>query len=106
MKFKKRCGFGEERERLTDIEVNVEIGTDFAEVVKTDEPDRGIDFDRAYKMIALAMQEEAYTIERMAYKIWNKLKEIKNSGIVRVEVKKTNPPVNGDIDYTGVIIEE
>ena len=46
-------------------------------------------------------------IETVAYNIINDIKE-KFSIVVKckVEIKKINPPLDGDVDYVSVVVEE
>jgi len=46
-------------------------------------------------------------IETVAYRILKKLKsEFKSIHHCRVEIRKINPPIDGDVKYVSVIIEE
>ncbi len=102
----KVCGFGKEREKPQRLEIDVEIETDFTKTAENDNPDYGIDFNTVYNLVTLALQEEVYTIETIAYRIWKHLKDLDSVERVKVRVKKSNPPFNGEVKYSEAIIEE
>ena len=46
-------------------------------------------------------------IETVAYRIVNQLKkELDQLEKVRVEIKKVNPPIDGDVNFVSVVVEE
>jgi len=102
----KVCGFGKEREKPQQIEIDVKIETDFTKVAKNDSPDYGIDLNTIYDLVTLALQEEVYTIETISYRVWEQLKNLDSAGKVKVRVRKRKPPCNGEVEYSEAIIEE
>ena len=46
-------------------------------------------------------------IESVAYNIVHEIKEnFSMANNCRVEIKKINPPIDGDVDYVSVLVEE
>ena len=46
-------------------------------------------------------------IESVAYKIIHEIKEnFSLANTCTVEIKKINPPIDGDVDYVSVLVEE
>ncbi|MCK4420870.1 dihydroneopterin aldolase [candidate division WOR-3 bacterium] len=104
--FERVCGFGNERKKPQKILIDLEIETNFLEVAQRDNPDYGIDFKTIYNHISLALEEEVYTIESIVYRIWKQLKTIDNAGRVKVRVRKPNPPLPGEVEFSEAAIEE
>lgn len=102
----KVCGFGAEREKPQKIEIDVEIETDFTKVAENDNPDYGIDLNAIYSLVIQSLKDEIFTIETIAHRICENLKNLDSVERIKVKVKKLNPPVDGEVKYSVVTIEE
>ena len=89
------------------FEVDVDLHCDFSTSSKTDRLNDTIDYVDVNKIVEKEMAIPSKLIESVAYRILNKLK-LKYNLIhhCRVEIRKINPPIDGDVKYVSVIIEE
>ena len=89
------------------FEVNVDLHCNFAASAKSDHLHDTIDYVAVNKIVENEMAIPSKLIETVAYRILIKLKaEFKMIQQCRVEIKKINPPIDGDVKYVAVIIEE
>jgi dihydroneopterin aldolase len=102
----KVCGFGREREKPQKLEVDIEIETDFTELAEKDNLEYGIDLNNLYYVIEKSIEGEIYTIETIANRIFQNLKNLQSVKKVSVKVKKPNPTVEGNAKFSFVMIEE
>ncbi len=89
------------------FEVNVDLFCDFSKSAKSDNLAHTIDYVQVNKIVENEMQIPAKLIETVAYRILKKLKS--SSSLIhscRVEIQKINPPIDGDVKYVSVIVEE
>ena len=87
--------------------VNVEVDCDFKTAAKHDDLSKTIDYVAIKEIVVKQMSISSKLIESVAYNIVHEIKE--NFSIAnncRVEIKKINPPIDGDVDYVSVLIEE
>lgn len=87
--------------------VNVEVDCDFENAAKHDDLTKTIDYVAIKEIVIKQMSISSKLIESVAYNIVHDIKE--NFSIAnncRVEIKKINPPIDGDIDYVSVLVEE
>ena len=89
------------------FEVDVDVFCDFSETSKTDLIEDTIDYVSINKIVEYEMSLPSKLIEAVAYRILNQLK-IKFDKIhkCRIEIRKINPPIDGDVKYVAVIVEE
>ena len=89
------------------FEVNVDLHCNFVASAESDHLHDTIDYVAVNKIVEKEMAIPSKLIETVAYRILRKLKEEFNMILqCRVEIKKINPPIDGDVKYVAVIIEE
>ena len=87
--------------------VNVEVDCDFENAAKHDNLSKTIDYVAIKEIVVKQMSIRSKLIESVAYKIIYDIKEkFSMANNCRVEIKKINPPIDGDIDYVSVLVEE
>jgi len=87
--------------------VNVSVDCDFKVAANADDLAKTVDHVELKNIVILQMSITNKLIETVAYNIINDIKE-KFSIVVKctVEIKKINPPLDGDVDYVSVVVEE
>ena len=87
--------------------VNVEVDCDFKTAAKQDDLSKTIDYVAIKEIVVKQMNISSKLIESVAYNIVYEIKEkFFMANNCRVEIKKINPPIDGDIDYVSVLVEE
>jgi 7,8-dihydroneopterin aldolase/epimerase/oxygenase len=87
--------------------VNVEVDCDFKTAALEDDLSKTIDYVAIKEIVVKQMNTSSKLIESVAYNIVNEIKEnFSMANSCRVEIKKINPPIDGDIDYVSVLVEE
>ena len=89
------------------FEVNIDLFCDFSVAAETDALIDTIDYVKVNKIVEEEMNVPSKLIEHVAYRILRKL--ISSSSLIlkcRVEIQKINPPIDGDVKYVSVIVEE
>tara|TARA_B100000768_G_scaffold141571_1_gene133304 strand:+ start:5903 stop:6253 length:351 start_codon:yes stop_codon:yes gene_type:complete len=87
--------------------VNVAINCDFKTAAIQDDLSKTIDYVAVKEIVVIQMSITNNLIESVAYKIIHEIK--KNFSLANtciVEIKKINPPIDGDVDYVSVLVEE
>jgi 7,8-dihydroneopterin aldolase/epimerase/oxygenase len=87
--------------------VDVEVDCDFKTAAIKDDLTKTIDYVSLKEIVVKQMSISSKLIESVAYNIVHEIK--KNFSIAnncRVEIKKINPPIDGDVDYVSVLVEE
>ena len=87
--------------------VDVDLWCDFNNAALTDDLSKTINYVDVNLVVENEMALASKLIETVAYRIVNQLKKshfMLNK--VRVEIKKINPPIDGDVDFVSVIVEE
>lgn len=81
-------------------EVDVSVGLDFEEAARHDDLTRTVDYEKVYEFVrALVTENNFYLIEKLAYRIAQKVIETyPDVDSVEVTVRKPNPPVGGPCD--------
>jgi dihydroneopterin aldolase len=88
-------------------EVDVELFCDFKKSALTDDLSLTINYVDANKIVEQEMAIPSKLIETVAYRILNRFKnEFHLLEKARIEIKKINPPIDGDTQYVSVILEE
>jgi len=99
-------GFYPEEQKLgTKFIVDVEV--DFTPVnnLKDDKIANTIDYERLYKILALQMKQTRKLIETVARSIADEIKiQYPFVEKVQVSIKKLNPPLEGKVDYSKIVI--
>ncbi len=96
--------FEEERIEGNDFEVDVTFVTSLEESAKTDDLSKTIDYSKAQEIIASVMEGDSKKlIETLTFLIGQKLysffPEVES---LEVKVRKLNPPMPGDTEYSEV----
>ena len=87
--------------------VNVEVDCDFKTAAKHDDLSKTIDYVAIKEIVVKQMSIRSKLIESVAYNIVHEIKEnLSMANNCRVEIKKINPPIDGDIDYVSVVVVE
>ena len=89
------------------LSCNKKVDCNFKTAAKNDDLSKTIDYVAIKEIVVKQMSIRSKLIESVAYKIVHEIK--KNFSVAnncRVEIKKINPPIDGDIDYVSVLVEE
>ena len=89
------------------FEVNIDLFCNFSAAAETDALIDTIDYVKVNKIVEDEMSVPSKLIESVAYRILRKLRS--SCTIIdkcRVEIQKINPPIDGDVKYVSVIVEE
>lgn len=90
-------------EFLTDVV----IYTDFKKAAKKDDLSKTINYVDVNTIIEEEMAVRSDLIETVGYSILKRIKKISSSITrVKVEVKKINPPINGNVSYVSITVDE
>ena len=90
-----------------NFETDVDLFCDFKAAAKTDDLTQTIDYVTVNKIVEEEMAIASKLIETVAYRILERLQnEFKILTSTRVEIRKINPPLNGDVDFVAVVVEE
>lgn len=90
-----------------DFEVDVDLWTDFKEAALNDDLSKTINYVDVNVVVEEEMAIRADLIETVAYNIINRIKSNhKQVEKARVEIRKINPPLDGDVKFVSVIVEE
>lgn len=90
-----------------EFETDVTIYTSFKEAAKKDDLTKTIDYVVVNRIVEKEMAKRSKLIETVGYRIIKKLKKLsKDVTRVRVEIKKINPPINGNVDYVSICVDE
>lgn len=87
--------------------VDVDLWCDFKDSSITDNLSKTIDYVDVNRIVEEEMAKPSKLIETVAYRIVNYLKrDLPLLDKVRVEIKKFNPPIDGDVNFVSVVVEE
>jgi dihydroneopterin aldolase len=87
--------------------VDVELTTDFKESAEKDDLSKTIDYVIVNRIVEEEMAIRSKLIETVGYRILNRLKnESFELAHARIEIKKINPPINGNVNYVSITVEE
>ena len=87
--------------------VDVDINYDFKVSSIEDDLTQTIDYVGIKEIVISEMNVASKLIETVAYRIINSIyKKHPSIEKCKVIVKKINPPIDGDVDYVSVIVEE
>ena len=87
--------------------VNIDVFCNFKKAAKNDDLSMTVDYLDIKNIVISEMKNNQKLIESVAYNIIEKIKS--TFSIVqkcKVEIQKINPPINGDVGYVSVVIEE
>lgn len=87
--------------------IDVELTTDFKESAMKDDLSKTIDYVIVNKIVEEEMAIRSKLIETVGYRI---LKRLKAEDFIMlnavITIKKINPPINGNVDYVSITVEE
>jgi len=90
-----------------DFEINIDLWVDFKEAAINDDLRKTINYVVVNEAVEEEMAIRVDLIETVAYKIVNRLKaSYSQIEKIRVKIMKTNPPLDGDVKFVSVIVEE
>lgn len=90
-----------------DFEIDVDLWVDFKASAIEDDLTKTVNYVEVNSVVEEEMAIRADLIETVAYRIVNRLKENhKQVEKIRVEIRKINPPLDGDVKFVSVIVEE
>lgn len=88
-------------------EVDVKMVTDFSAAAANDDLTKTIDYVTVNKIVEEEMAIPAKLIETVGKRIVNRVKqEVAVLLEIKVVIKKICPPINGDVHYVSIEIEE
>lgn len=87
--------------------IDVDLTTDFRDSARFDDLTKTIDYVIVNKIVEEEMAIRSKLIETVGYRIIERLKQ-ENFILLaaKIEIKKINPPINGNVDYVSIIVEE
>lgn len=87
--------------------VDVVLYTDFKDSAKTDNLDLTIDYVYVNKIVEEEMAIPSKLIETVGYRIKDRLyTQFQGLKKTSITIKKINPPINGNVKYVAICIEE
>ncbi len=90
-----------------DFEINIDLWVDFKEAALNDDLTKTISYVGVNEIVEEEMSVRADLIETVAYRIVNRLKlSYSQLDKVKVKIMKINPPLDGDVKFVSVIVEE
>ncbi|MFT4545407.1 MAG: dihydroneopterin aldolase [Bacteroidia bacterium] len=86
--------------------VDVEVNLDFSEAAATDDLTNTIDYCDINRIVEEEMAIRSKLIEHVGQRILNRFKaELNQLEAAEIEIKKINPPINGNVDYVSVVLK-
>tara|TARA_Y200000002_G_scaffold321396_1_gene281544 strand:- start:7029 stop:7379 length:351 start_codon:yes stop_codon:yes gene_type:complete len=87
--------------------IDVEVYCDFKSAAINDDLLKTVDYVAIKEIVISEMKKNKKLIESVAYTILKRIKkDFKIVSKSKIEIKKINPPINGDVNYVSVVIEE
>jgi 7,8-dihydroneopterin aldolase/epimerase/oxygenase len=87
--------------------IDVSLWLDFSEAAQNDDLSKTIDYVEVNQIVEQQMAIPNKLIERVGERIVSELKQrFKQLNKCSVTIKKINPPINGNVDYVAICIEE
>ncbi|MCR8556297.1 dihydroneopterin aldolase [Mucilaginibacter sp. BJC16-A38] len=99
-------GFYPEEQKLgTRFIVDVDVSFAPVKNLKDDEISNTVDYERVYGIVEAEMKKTSKLIETVAQAIANEIKsQFPFTDSIRVSLKKMNPPLNGKVAYSNIVI--
>ncbi len=88
------------------FETDVDVWFDFKYAALNDDLMQTINYVEINKIVEKQMNVRADLIETVAYRIVEEIKNNFTVSKVKVQVRKINPPLDGDVKFVAVIVEE
>ncbi|MFA6702688.1 MAG: dihydroneopterin aldolase [Dysgonamonadaceae bacterium] len=99
--------FQEERIYGNDFIVNLRIETDLSKSLETDNIDDTINYGDVYEYVKTEMEKPSNLLEHLAGRIYKAIKSaFPTIDFLEVRVSKLNPPVNGKVDSSEIIVSD
>jgi dihydroneopterin aldolase len=93
----------EERREPQDCLVDVELGTNLARPMQTDDLHDSIDYAQVFALVhELAREEEFSLLERFAGRLEGELRQRCRFDEMTLRVKKLRPPLPGRLEFAGI----
>jgi len=87
--------------------IDIDINYDFKQSAVNDNLNETVDYVEIKEIVISEMNIPSKLIETVAYRIIQSIyKKHPSIDKCKVVLKKINPPIDGDIDYVSVIVEE
>jgi 7,8-dihydroneopterin aldolase/epimerase/oxygenase len=87
--------------------VDIELITDFKQSAMEDDLSKTIDYVIVNRIVEEEMSIRSKLIETVGYRILSRLKRESFELLhTTIEIKKINPPINGNVDYVSITVEE
>ncbi len=87
--------------------IDITLITDFKEASANDDLTKTIDYVDVNAIVKQEMAIPSKLIEHAGQRIVNRCKtELMSVQLVQLEIKKLNPPINGNVGYVSITIEE
>ncbi|MEO9885738.1 MAG: dihydroneopterin aldolase [Balneola sp.] len=88
------------------FEVDLEFSFSLQEAAESDNLDKTIDYAKARSIVSAIMENNSLNlIETLCLKIGNQLFEEFKSERIKVKVRKMNPPMDGETEYSEVTMQ-
>ena len=85
--------------------VDVELKVDFSAAADEDDLSKTIDYCDINRIVQEEMSVRSKLIEHVGQRILNRFKnELSAMESATVEIKKPNPPINGNVEYVSVVL--
>lgn len=86
--------------------IDVELSLDFSEAAQTDNLNKTIDYCAVNKIVEEEMAIRSALIEHVGQRIIDRFRtDFSMLDSCVVEIKKINPPINGNVEYVSVVVE-
>ena len=86
---------------------NVDIDYFFKKAAINDDLSKTVDYVNVKEIVVTEMGKSTKLIETVAYRIIDSIKnQFPKVQKCKVQIQKINPPIDGDVDYVAVIVEE
>jgi 7,8-dihydroneopterin aldolase/epimerase/oxygenase len=99
-------GFYPEEQKLgTKFIIDADVSFKPLSNLKDDKIANTVDYEKVYNIVANQMSHTRKLIETVAQSIADDIKEQYNFvDKVTISIKKLNPPLNGKVEYSGIVI--
>lgn len=87
--------------------IDVVVDCMFKDAAEKDDLSLTVDYVEINQIVEEEMAKSAKLIETIGYNIVGRVKKINHTiKSVFVEIKKINPPINGDVQYVSIIVQD
>ena len=87
--------------------VNVEFTADVSKSFETDKVDDTINYAKVYDLVKAEMEIPSQLIEHVAGRIFSRIKKaFPQISTLEVRLAKLNPPVNGEVEASEIIVTD